>query len=442
MLTVKQIKHRADRVFYGWWIVAGGFSIQMLVTSLVLHSFTAYFPLLQAQFGWSRTLLSGAFSLSRAESGLLGPIQGWLIEKFGPRAVTRMGVVMLGVGFMLFSQIDSVLSYYLTFALMAIGASLATYLTVSSTVVNWFVKKRALAIGLAMSGFGFGGLLVPLVAWSLLTFGWRETAFYSGVLVILMGIPIAQVMRRTPEEHGYLPDGEIANNAGQIAASHLTGDTPTTSTAVAASPGDFTLREAMQTSSFWLLSVGHGLAVLTVGAVSLHLIPHVVDSVGLSIQTASVAVATMTAFNIVGQLGGGLLGDHVNKRALAAGCMLLHSAAMITLAYATSIVPVLIFAVMHGLAWGTRGPMMTTIRADYFGRTHFASIMGFSSLIVMFGMIGGPLFAGFMADIADGYTAGFVVIACLTATGSVFFLLSTRPQQPLASRLPSDATSS
>ncbi|MCZ6788540.1 MAG: MFS transporter, partial [Chloroflexi bacterium] len=364
----------------------------------------------------------------------------WLIEKLGPRAVTRLGVVMLGVGFMLFSQIDSVLSYYLTFALMAIGASLATFLTVSSAVVNWFIKKRALAIGLTMSGFGFGGLLVPFVAWSLLTFGWRATAFYSGVLVLLLGLPIAQIMRRAPEDYGYLPDGEIENDADRTAASHLAEERATTA-ALRGEPADFTLREAMRTSSFWLLSVGHGLAVLTVGAVSLHLIPHVVDRAGLSIPTAAGAVAAMTAFNIVGQLGGGLLGDRVSKRAVAAGCMLLHSAAMIILAYATSIVPVFIFAVMHGLAWGTRGPMMTTIRADYFGRTHFASIMGFSSLIVMLGMIGGPLFAGFMADIADGYTTGFVVIAFLTATGSIFFLLSTKPTQPLASRLPSDALS-
>ncbi len=190
----------------------------------MLHSFTAYFPLLQDQFGWSRTQLAGAFSLSRAESGLLGPIQGWLIEKFGPRAVIRLGVLMLGTGFMLFSRIDSVLSYYLTFALMAIGSSLATYLTVSSTVVNWFIKRRALAIGLTLSGFGFGGLLVPVVAWSLLTFGWRPTAFYSGVVIILIGMPIAQIMRRTPEHYGYLPDGEVANDTDQMPGSHLADD--------------------------------------------------------------------------------------------------------------------------------------------------------------------------------------------------------------------------
>ena len=417
------------RVFYGWWIVAGGFSIQMLVTSLMMHSFTAYFPLLQAQFGWSRTLLAGAYSLSRAESGLLGPIQGWLIEKFGPRALCRAGVLMLGTGFMLFSQIDSILSYYLTFALMAVGSSLATYMTVTSTVVNWFIKKRALAIGLTLSGFGFGGLLVPAVAWSLLTFGWRPTAFFSGVLIILIGLPLAQIMRRTPEDYGYLPDGEVANDTDQVPGSHLTDERTITATAGARST-DFTLREAMGTPTFWFLNMGHGLAILTVGAVSLHLIPHVVDSVGLSIQTAAGAVATMTTFNIVGQLGGGLMGDRVSKRALAAGAMLLHSAAMITLAYATSIVPVFAFAVMHGLAWGIRGPMMTTIRADYFGRTHFATIFGFSSLIIMLGMISGPLFAALMADITGGYTLGFTIIAILTATGSVFFVLARRPTKP------------
>jgi MFS family permease len=414
------------RIFYGWWIVSGGFSIQVLVTSLVLHSFTAYFPLLQAQFGWSKTLISGAFSLSRAESGLLGPIQGWLIESLGPRAVVRIGVLVLGIGFMCFSQIQSPLGYYLTFAVIAIGSSLATYLTVGSTVVNWFVKKRSLAIGLAMSGFGVGGLLVPIVAWALVTFGWRPTAFYSGILIILLGLPIAQIMRRSPEEYGYLPDGEepivLTETKGQLLPMEADALIRTRE-----EPVDFTLREAMNTSSFWLLSVGHGLAVLTVGSVSLHLVPHIVETVGLSIQSASGAVAVMTTFQMVGMIAGGLAGDRFNKKILAAGSMFLHSGALIVLAYATSMTPVLVFAAMHGLAWGIRGPMMTTIRADYFGRTHFASIMGVSSLVVMFGMIGGPLFTGFMADTTDSYTLGFVIIACMTALGSLFFLVAQRP---------------
>ena len=425
-LDVERIKRQSSRVFYGWWIVAGGFSLQAIVGSLMIHSFTAYFPLLQAQFGWSRALLSGAFALSRAESGILGPLQGWLIDKFGPRMMVRVGMMMFGAGFILFSQTDSVLDYYLTFALMAAGSSIAGFLTVATTVVNWFERRRGVAMGIAMSGFGVGGLLVPAVAWSLTSVGWRPTAFFSGILIILVGLPIAQLMRQRPEQYGYLPDGATASTPQSAEdpsqESLKLGDTPDRDDAA-----DFTAREAMRTPAFWLLSLGHSMALFTVGAVSLHLIPHVIDSVGLSITAASSAVVVMTVFNIVGQLGGGLLGDKFSKRWLAALAMLVHSVALLILAYATTILPVFIFAVLHGTAWGVRGPMMTTIRADYFGRTSFATIMGFSSLIVMVGMTSGPLFAGFMADLFDGYRVGFIVIAAITGTGSLFFVLARKP---------------
>ena len=395
----------------------------------MIHSFTAYFPLLQTQFGWSRAMLSGAFALSRAEEGILGPLQGWLIDRFGPRMMVRVGMLMFGAGFILFSQTDSVLDYYLTFALMAAGSSIAGFLTVATTVVNWFERRRGVAMGIAMSGFGFGGLLVPAIALSLTSVGWRPTAFFSGVLIMIVGLPIAQLMRQRPEQYGYLPDG------ASTSILHSTEDSAPESLELHTTPDQddvtgFTAREAMRTPAFWLLSLGHSMALLTVGAVSLHLIPHIIDSVGLSITAASSAVVVMTIFNIIGQLGGGLLSDRVSKRALAAIAMLVHSVALLTLAYATTLLPVYIFAVLHGTAWGVRGPLMTTIRADYFGRASFATIMGFSSLIVMVGMTSGPLFAGFMADLFDGYRVGFIVIAVMTGIGSVFFILARAPKPP------------
>ncbi len=414
-------RRRKPRIFYGWWIVGGCFSLQMLVGSLMIHSFTAYFPLLQSQFGWSRSVLSGAFALSRAESGLLGPLQGWLIDKFGPRVMVRGGMLLFGLGFIMFSRLDSVLDYYVAFLLMALGSSVGGFLTVATTVVNWFERRRGVAMGIAMSGFGIGGLLVPAIAWSLTELGWRQTAFVSGVVIIVLGIPIGQLFRQRPEQYGYLPDGATPDTAGESEA--LDRNTP-----AADQVDGFTAGEAMRTPAFWLLSLGHSLALLTVGAVSLHLVPHIMESVGLSITAASGAVAVMTVFNIVGQIGGGFLGDRFSKRMLAALAMLVHSVAMLTLAFASSVPMVYAFAVMHGTAWGVRGPMMTTIRADYFGRAAFATIMGFSSLVVMIGMTTGPLFAGFMADVFDGYRVPFVVIAALTGIGSLFFAIAAPPR--------------
>jgi len=429
-LGEEQVKRKRNRVFYGWWIVGGSFSLQMIVGSLMIHSFTAYFPLLQTQFGWSRAVLSGAFALSRAESGILGPLQGWLIDRFGPRMMVRVGMLIFGVGFIFFSQTDSVLDYYITFLLMAMGSSIAGFLTVATTVVNWFEKQRGVAMGIAMSGFGFGGLLVPAVAWSLTSLGWRPTAFFSGVLIIIVGMPIAQLMRQRPEQYGYLPDGAIAS-AIESEGEDSEQESQEAHVALDGSEVEgFTAREAMKTPAFWLLSFGHSMALFTVGAVSLHLIPHIIDSVGVSVTSASSAVVVMTIFNIIGQLGGGFLGDRFSKRGLAAVAMLVHAVALLILAYATTILPVFIFAVLHGTAWGVRGPMMTTIRADYFGRASFATIMGFSSLIVMVGMTAGPLIAGFLADIFDGYRVGFTVIAAITGAGSLFFVLARKPALP------------
>ena len=426
LLGTERIKRRSSRIFYGWWIVGGGFSLQMIVGSLMIHSFTAYFPLLQSQFGWSRAVLSGAFALSRAESGILGPLQGWLIDRFGPKMMVRIGMLMFGAGFILFSQIDSVLDYYLTFTLMAVGSSIAGFLTVATTVVNWFAKRRGIAMGIAMSGFGIGGLLVPAIAWSLTSFGWRPTAFFSGVLIMIAGFPIAQIMRQRPEQYGYLPDGESPHSGEDSSQESQELQGASDSDGVTG----FTAREAMRTPAFWLLSVGHAMALFTVGAVSLHLIPHIIDSVGISITAASSAVVVMTTFNILGQLGGGFLSDRFSKRALAAVAMLFHSIALLTLAYATTLLSVYIFAVLHGTAWGVRGPLMTTKRADYFGRASFATIMGFSSLIVMVGMTGGPLFAGFMADIFGSYRVGFIIIAVITGIGSLFFTLARERNPP------------
>lgn len=425
-------RRRKPRIFYGWLIVGGCFSLQMLVGSLMIHSFTAYFPLLQTQFGWSRSVLSGAFALSRAESGLLGPLQGWLIDKFGPRVMVRGGMLLFGLGFIMFSTLDSVLDYYVAFLLMALGSSVGGFLTVATTVVNWFERRRGVAMGIAMSGFGIGGLLVPAIAWSLTELGWRQTAFISGVVIILLGIPLGQLFRQRPEQYGLLPDGDAPDEAG--AAATQANETRDRTAPAADQVDGFTAAEAMRTPAFWLLSLGHSLALLTVGAVSLHLVPHIQESVGLSLTAASGAVAVMTVFNIFGQIGGGFLGDRFSKRMLAALAMLVHSVAMLTLAFASSVPMLYAFAVMHGTAWGVRGPMMTTIRADYFGRAAFATIMGFSSLVVMLGMTSGPLFAGILADMFDGYRVPFVVIAALTGIGSLFFAIAAPPRPPARMR--------
>jgi len=408
------------RLFYGWWIVAGVIVIQTLHGGLLFQAFGAYFVRLQAEFGWSRASLSWSFSLLRVESGLLGPIQGWLIERFGAKVVLAVGLVIFAAGMMLLSIIDSLLTFYLAFVVIAIGSSLGGFLTLFVTIANWFEKRRAMALGLAATGVSIGGMMVPVVAYSLNTYGWRSTAFVSGWIILGVGLPLVPLMRSTPERYGLLRDGApmLVAVEGEDASSD-------------SDEVNFTAKEAMRTSAFWLISFGHGAALLVVGALMVHLIPHLVDTMDMSLEGAAVVVTVMTTTSIIGQVGGGYLGDRMDKRTIAATCMLGHTIALIGIAFASSLLLVYVFAIIHGLSWGTRGPLMMAIRADYFGRKSLPTIMGFSSLIITVGNVVGPVFAGFMADWQGDYQMGFVILAILTGLGAVFFLAAKKPAPPV-----------
>jgi MFS family permease len=427
--TVTTAARRRPHIFYGWLIVAAGMGVQALQGALLSSSYGAYVVLLQGDYGWSKTVFSGAYALQQVESGILGPLQGWMIDRFGPRTVMRAGIVLFALGFMLFGRLDSVLTFYLTFLLIAVGTSLAGFFPISVTLVHWFARRRATAMGIMATGMGIGGLLAPLVAWSLGAHGWRATAFASGVLVLAVGLPLTALMRHKPEPYGYLPDGDPPDRAAAV--------TPTAGSARGQGPApgrrrDFTAREALRTRAFWCISFGHAAALLVVSAVMVHLVPNLTQELGFTVTQGAAVVALLTAMSMVGQLTGGLLGDRFSKRWLVLGCMVGHMVALLLLAFATTVGMVVAFAVLHGLAWGIRGPLMQAIRADYFGRTSFGTIMGFSNVIVTLGTIAGPLVAGVLADRLGDYRAGFTILALLAGSGSGFWLLATKPVPPAA----------
>ncbi len=402
-------------------MVAAGFGIQLLGGGLLAQSFGAYVAILGEDLGWSKAALGGAFSFLQLIGGVMSPIQGAVIDRFGPRAMMRLGMVAFGAGFIALSQIDSLLGYYGAFFLLGVGLRLSGFFPLSVAVVNWFERRRARALSTIGLGFAVGGLLVPVVAFSLETFGWRETAFTSGVLMIVLGLPLVQVIRHRPEDYGEVVDGLPADDH------EAARDQPTVSTAHLP---DFTAREAMRTAAFWLISLGHGAALLVVSAVTVHVISHLKDNLGYSVSDAALIVTLMTSMQVVGILIGGAIGDRFDKRLISGSCMLMHMAGMLLVTFATALPMVVAFAVLHGLAWGIRGPLMQAMRADYFGRSSFGVIMGLSALIVMIGQIAGPLVTGAMADSTGDYELGFTLMALMAGAGSLFFLFAKRPRLP------------
>ena len=420
------------RRFLGWDTVVGGAGLQLLQSALFFQSFGVYVVVWGDELGWSRGAVAGGYALVTLLGGLLGPVQGWLLERVGVRRVILVGVVIQASGLLSLSLVTSLGGFYAAMLLTGLGLAAAGFLSITTAVVPWFVRRRSTALSLMAIGLSLGGVLVPAVAGSVVGFGWRETLQVSAALVLLAGLPLAVLMRRDPADYGQLPDGGYVGfpdrRPGGVELRPRDPD------------ADHTLREALRTRAFWLLGIGHGAALLVMSGVSVHLVPHLTLGVGYPLQLAAGAVALVTITSAIGQLIGGPLGDRVDKRAIAVGAMLAHASALLVLAWGPGWAGVVVFAVVHGVAWGVRGPLMGSLRADYFGASHFGSIMGASMMVFMVGQLIGPIFLGGLADLLGDYRLGFSVLAGLAAIASLTFWFAAPPPPPIRSPAAGDGS--
>ncbi len=408
------------KIFYGWRMTAAACGIQFLLAALLMQSFGLYIAALSDELGWSKTALSGAAALQSVEAAIIGPVLGWVVDRFGPQSMIRLGMLIFGVGLLCLSQIDTLTGFYVSAILMAIGTSLCGYFPLSVALVQWFERYRARALSIMSLGLAMGGLAVPVVAWAMQSFGWRAAALGSGVVAIVVGIPMARIIRRRPEDHGEFIDG-IAPIASHTPLQEDSGKQPIVH--------EFTAKEALRTQAFWMLAIGHGLALLVVTAVNVHAITHMKEGLGYSVSEAGMVIMLMTVGQMGGVLLGASMGDRYDKRVVAALCMVSHMVGLLCLTYATHVSALAAFAAFHGVAWGLRGPFMQAIRADYFGRNAIGMILGLSAAIIAVGQVAGPMVAGMLADLTGNYRLGFTLLALVAGLGSLSFMLAKKPQR-------------
>ncbi|MXY85479.1 MAG: MFS transporter [Chloroflexi bacterium] len=412
------------KIFFGWYIVAAGMVINMLIGGLVFHSFSFYVAELKAEFLWSASLFAFAFTLTRVESGVLGPIQGWLIDRFSPRTMIRWGVGLTAVGMLAFSQLWDPGSFIGFYFLISIGASVGGFMTISVVTVTWFERLRSRALGFMAMGFGLGGFWAPVVGSLMDAVGWRWTAIGTGVLLMVVGLALSSLFVRHPRDKGMEPDG------GPASGSRRDGS----NASVAASPEsmyrhrDFTAREALRTRSFWALALAHGAPLMVVSGMMVYFATRVQEIEGLSAADAGVAWLVMSACQLVGQLTMGYLGDLISKRLILHFCMIGHGAAGVLLGIADSYLLVMLCSVVNGLAWGARGPLITALRADYFGASSFGQIMGWSSTVMMLFMVAGSLIVGTLRDVSGDFMLGFLVVGIGAGSGVLWVAMATRPR--------------
>lgn len=428
-LLQARVPVRPKNIFYGWIMVFAAMVCQMIQQGIGGQGFGTFILPLQNEFGWTKASLAGARSLTQIEGGLLDPIQGFMVDRMGPRIMVVAGMALFGAGLIWLGFIHTLTGYFMAFVVIALGSSLAGHVVMSTAVNHWFRRKRTMALSITQTGMGFGSIiLIPVLVWVEAAYGWRVAAFGAGIMSWCIGIPIGMLMRHSPERYGLYPDGDTEDPALVVKKTDAKPETVQERGVI-----DFTLKEALKTPAYWFVGLGHGLSVMVVGAVTTHQFAHMQmtsGGVGLSAISTALVVTVLNVVNISGRFLAGLVGDRFDKRWIAAIGNLLGGAALLVFAMADDVWMCLVYAVMFGVSWGIRGPMMGSIRGDYFGRKHFGRIIGTASLITMPLSISAPVFAGFMADWQGDYRLAFVILAFISTIGSVCFLLAKPPKPP------------
>ncbi len=413
-------------MFYGWKLVGLALLVIGLASGPIWSGVGVWVKALELHFGWSRAQLTGAFSLAQLEGSIVGPFLGYLIDRLGPRRMVFAGLVITGLGFILFSRTNNLLIFYLSYGLIMLGSASGSWLPFMTAINRWFIRKRGLAMAVAAEGSPLGGLLLlPVLAWAVTPghFGWSTTALWIGIVFLALAFPLSWFIRERPEDYGERADGGPPPNP-RNGERDTAGTVP--STIGETDQPDYTARQAIRTSAFWLITFGHACSSLLFATMTVHLVPMLTDQ-GLSLQSAAFVFSVMMGVAAVFQLIGGYVGDRMETRVAVAIFGFIQAAGFTMAVFAHNIPVSMLFAVLFGAGFGGRNPLTVAIRAEYFGPNAFATITGISSAPMYLFMLAAPLFAAFMFDTQGNYMIAWLILGALGSMSGVFFLLAKKP---------------
>jgi sugar phosphate permease len=422
--VIQKLRHNVTGLFYGWWMVAVGCAMRMLGGGFHLYGFTIFFLPITQELGLSRAATSLVFSLARAEGAIEGPVAGYLIDRLGPRPMMLAGVLLSGVGYMLLAGVDSY-SGLLAVYLGVISLSFSAGFMHSPMVLanTWFIRRRALAMTLISAAIGIGGTVItPALAFAVQTWGWRQGSFLAGLGLILIGVPVALLAKRSPESMGLLPDGVPAREDKPASAS--TQAIPRGEN-VPEKEANLTLREAMRTAAFWMMILATTTRGAVFNSITVHFVPIMVWK-GVSEQQAALMLATMALMSLPCHLLVGWIADFVNKPRLMAACMVMGAGSILFLAYGEGKWSLWTFTVLFTfmeaifpVGWATVG--------DFFGRKSFATIRGTMSFFYLWGPALGPVVTGAVYDSYQSYGPMMSAFVMLSLIAGCLYAFLTRP---------------
>ena len=403
------MKGRKPKIFYGWWIVIGGGTVQFYTSAVFWRGFQAFVdPVLRSFTGWGSGAFATAMALQRAESSLFTPFVGSAINRFGPRAVLIFGIFVTGCGFILMSRMQELWHFYAAMLILGLGFSFGEFIVFVTTVVNWFVRRRARALATFMTFSAMGAVVLPLLVWSIELFGWRTIMLCVGIGFWVVGTPVVFLLRRRPEDYGMRPDG----------GDHPTSAPDNRSPPLVRQPREVSvgLRDAVRLRAFWQIAIAVSIGEL-VAMTNLFHLPTLLEY-KIDLWLASIAAGSVAFGDVLGRITVGAIGDRFNIKILLAAALSFQTIGVASLALTHStllgiswgLIPLPLFVFCSGFGFGSSIPLRLSILAEYFGRRSYGTIVGVTSSISSVWVTSGLLFVGFMFELTDSYRPAYVVL--------------------------------
>ncbi|MFC2020278.1 MFS transporter [Chloroflexota bacterium] len=424
-------KIRFPRLFIGWWVVATGIFLNFWGAGYFTFGLSAMFKSISSELNLIRAATSVVASIGRFGSGLGAPVSGRLTDRIGPKRVIYFGISIFGLGLILMYFVNSLWGFYLAWGiLISLGHTTASAVAMNAAIINWFVKKRGLALSIRF--MVSGALALPVITWIIVHYGWRVSCLVGGVVMIVVGFILTKffVKDHRPEYYGLLPDGapvgaDLKEDSGQMIDRGV-------EYAAEVEEIEFTFRQAVRTPTYWLLILSQIGPSITMRALMIHIVPLLTDR-GMSLAQAAASVTIAAFANPVTRLTSGLLVDRLKKQHLriVMGTAFLLLAGGITLFISNQTgIMVYTFLILYFATTSLNLTVRPLIDGRYYGRKAIGSIRGSSMIVSMPVGILAPIYLGWVYDTTGSYEVALYVTAALLLSSALFMFLASPPKLP------------
>jgi sugar phosphate permease len=383
-------------------VAATSFFALFAIVGLALYGLPFYYDFMVREFGWTRTQVTSGNALSKLVVGpLFGFFAGWIVDRFGPRRLMLVGILMAGVALIGLGSMNALWMFYLFYLFNALGYVCAGPLPNQVLLTRWFDKARGKAMGFAYLGIGLGGALVPLLSvWLVQNFGWHNALRILGGLIILIAFPLAYFVKESPESGTVAQPGKTAPTAP--------------------------IGWAFRSRSFYLLALGSMCSIGAIGGTNQHLKLFLsIDQQYAQVEAARVA-SLVLASSLVGRLLMGWLADRYAKKNVMLLIYLLVAGSIPLLFFASTPGVIYLFAIIFGIGLGGDYMIIPLMAAELFGVKVMGRLMGVVLTADGVAEAVVPMLVGSLRDDSHSYSLGFTVLITLALLGAVAIWLLPR----------------